>query len=267
MLRLALDHLTAVDSDPIQLARAAHRAGCAGICLFMQPMEVLPLMPGFDLYGDPGARRDLRQAMDDLGLELDIAYPFTLAGRTDVAAYLPAMECAAELGAWALNALVYDRDPSRRLDRFGAFCDLAASVGHRVAVEFYPPSQIGSLAAALDLVQAIDRPGEVGVNVDLLHLIRAGETVADLAAAPAGSVLYGQLSDGPAEAPADLDFEASSNRLLAGDGVFDLCGCVTALPRDCRLSVELPRNEAVTAGVPRDQRVALALGSVRRAVG
>ena len=266
MHRLALDHLTAVDSDPVTLAQAARDAGCDGMCLFMEPMDVLPLMPKFDIYGDLAARRDLRRQMDDLGVALDVAYPFTLAGRTDVQDFRVAMECAADLGALLLNALIYDRDPARRLDNFGAFCDLAASFGHKVGVEFYPPSQVGSLAAALDLVQALGRPGRVGVNVDVLHLMRAGESLAELAAAPADYILYGQLADGPSRAPDQLDFEASSNRLLAGAGIFDLGGFVRVLPKGCPISVEIPRNHAVTAGVSRDERVALAVDSVRRAI-
>lgn len=266
MQRLALDHITAVDSDPLTLVQAARRAGCDGVCLFMEPMDVLPLMPKFDIYGDLSARRDLRRQMDDLGVALDVAYPFTLAGRTNVQDFRMAMECAADLGARLLNTLIYDRDPVRRLDTFGAFCDLAASFGHKVGVEFYPPSQVGSLAAALGLVQAIGRPGSVGVNADLLHLMRAGESLADLAKAPAEYILYGQLADAPALAPDDLDFEASSNRLLAGDGAFDIGGFVHALPKGCPISVEIPRNHAVTAGVSRHERVALAVDSVRRAM-
>ncbi|MBU6393026.1 MAG: TIM barrel protein [Sphingomonadales bacterium] len=266
MQRLALDHITAVDSDPVTLAEEARVAGCDGICLFMQPMDVLPLMPRFEIYTDLSARRDLKLRMDDLGVALDVAYPFTLAGRTNVEDFKVAMECAAELGAFVLNALIYDRDEARRLDTFGAFCELAAGFEHRVGVEFYPPSQIGSLAAALSLVQAIGRPGRVGINVDLLHLMRAGETIADLAAAPPGTVLYGQIADGPAERPGDLDFEASSQRLRAGEGVFDIAGFVKALPPGCPISVEIPRNDAVASGVPRRERVALAVGSVRRAL-
>lgn len=266
MQRLALDHITAVDADPVTLVEYARVAGCDAVCLFLQPMAVLPLMPQFDILADLGARRALRRRMDDLGVTLDVAYPFTLAGRTDVQDFCVAMECAADLGALMLNVLLYDRDPVRREDTFGRFCDLAAGFGHRVGVEFYPPSQIGSLAAALGLVQAIDRPGRVGVNTDLLHLMRSGGSLAELAAAPPGTILYGQLADGPARAPHDLDREASSDRLLAGEGEFDLAGFVQALPPGCPISVEIPRHHAIAAGVPRARRVALAVDSVRRAI-
>ena len=268
MQRLALDHITAIDTTPQQLAEAARAAGCDGICLFMEPMDVLPLMPKFDIYGDANARLELRQRMDDLGVVLDLAYPFTLAGRTDIASFTAAMECAAALGAGLLNVLSYDRDPARRHDKFAEFCELASGFGLRVAVEFYPVSQVRSLAEALKLVLLIGRPGEVGINADLLHLMRSGGSIAELAAAPVGSILYGQFADGPATCFEDrLDFEASSARLLAGQGVFDLAGFARALPIGCPVSVEIPRNAEVTAGVSVVERVRLAVASVRRALG
>ncbi|OCC25124.1 xylose isomerase [Croceicoccus estronivorus] len=267
MLSLSLDHITAVDTTPVQLAEAAHAAECRGICLFMEPMEVLPHLPQFDIYGDLGQRREFGQRMKDLGIALDLAYPFTLAGRTEVDGFKRAMECAAELDAQLLNALMYDRNPERKLDTFGQFCDLARSFGLRVGVEFYPVSQVRSLAEALELVQQIGRPGEVGINADLLHLMRSGGTIEELAAAPEGYILYGQLCDGAESCPEDKrDYEASSERLLAGEGVFDLKGFAEALPEGCPMSVELPRNAALEAGVPVSERVRLAIESVRQAL-
>ncbi|MFN3458411.1 MAG: sugar phosphate isomerase/epimerase family protein [Novosphingobium sp.] len=247
MQRFALDHITAIDTTPVQLAQAARAAGCDGMCLFMEPMDVLPLMPKFDIYSDRAARAETRRVMDDLGVSLDLAYPFTLTGRTDVASFAVAMECAGELGAGLINALLYDRDPVRRLDTFGRFCDMAEGFGLKVGVEFYPPSQVPSLAAALELVSQVARPGRVGINVDLLHLMRSGGSIAELAAAPEGYVLYGQVADGPAQAPDNAELEASCERLLCGEGDFDVAGFVRALPAGCPLSVEIPRNHAVGA--------------------
>ncbi len=262
---VALDHITAVDATPRQLVEAAAGAGCAGICLFMEPMAVLPAMPPFDLYGDQQARRELAGCLADLRLSLDLAYPFTLTGRSDPASFDAAFETAAELGARLVNVLAYDRDPVRRLDVFGRFCDRATRFDLGVAVEFYPPSQIGSLAAALALVGAIDRPGQVGVNVDILHHMRSGGTLTELKAAPAGYVLYGQLCDGMLVAPKDIEHEASRARLLAGEGQFDLAGFVAALPAGTPISVEIPRDHALAQ--PRERRVADAVDGVRAALG
>ena len=247
--RLALDHITAADTTPIRLAELASAAGCDAICLFMQPMEVLPLLPHFDLYGSAAERQALVRRMADLGVTLDVAYPFTIAGRTEIAGFTRAMECAAELGADVLNALLYDRDPVRRVERFEEFCALAGSFGLRTGIEFYPPSQVRSLADALALAEAVGRVGEVGINVDLLHLMRSGGTFAELAAAPA-----------------DIDYEASSERLLPGEGSFDLAGFVRALPAGCPLSIEIPRNAAAMAGEPVEERVRKAVDGVRAAI-
>jgi len=265
MQRLALDHITAIDTTPAQLAQVARSVGCDGICLFMEPMDVLPLMPPFDIYGDRAARAATRTVMNDLGVALDLAYPFTLAGRTEIAGFATAMECAADLGAGLINALLYDRDPARRLDRFGAFCDMAAGFGLNVGVEFYPPSQVPSLACALELVGEIGRPGAVGVNVDLLHLMRSGGTIVELAAAPADYILYGQIADGPAQAPDDIELEASSERALCGEGVFDVAGFARALPARCPISIEIPRNHAV-GYEPTVERARRAVASVRAAL-
>ncbi|MCP5395262.1 MAG: TIM barrel protein [Sphingomonadaceae bacterium] len=267
MRRLALDHITTVDCGPIELAQIARETGCEGICLFMESMDVLPLMPPFDIYSDLTQRREFGRVLRDLEMSLDLAYPFTLAGRTEIADFAVAMECAAELGAGLVNVLVYDRDPARRADKFAAFCDMARGFGLKVGVEFYPVSQIRSLAEALELVQAVGRPGEVGINADLLHLMRSGGSIAALAAAPVGTILYGQLCDGPAtRAAQELDFEASSDRLLPGDGCFDLAGFVAALPAGCPLSVEVPRNAAITPDYSPAQRAKDAINAVRRAL-
>lgn len=266
MQRLALDHITAVDTTPIQLAQVARASGCDAICLFMEPMDVLPLMPKFDIYDDLSARREFKRCMADLDIVLDVAYPFTLAGRTDVAGFAKAMECAADLGAGVLNALLYDRNPERRADTFGEFCNLAGTFGLKVGVEFYPPSQVRSLAEALALAELAGPADRVGINADLLHLMRSGGTLAELAAAPTERIYYGQLSDAPLIAPEDLDFEASSERMLPGQGDFDLKGFVKALPPGCPLSVEIPRNHAVRAGEPLAERVGAAVTAVRRAL-
>ncbi|TCJ37027.1 sugar phosphate isomerase/epimerase [Parafrankia sp. BMG5.11] len=263
MRRLALDHLTVVDADPFELAVVASGTGCEGICLFMQPMEVLPSMPAFDLYGDRTQRRRLGTVLADLGVALDLAYPFTLSGRTTVSDFAPAMECAAELGTGALNALIYDREPSRRAENFGSFCDLASRFSLKVAVEFYPVSQVRTISDALTLVQGIGRPETVGINVDLLHLMRSGGSVADLASIPPEYIRYAQVCDGPAlRATEDFDFEASSDRLLPGEGSFDVEGFVTTLPTECPISIEVPRNADV-GRLPSADRALAAVDATR----
>ena len=266
---LALDHLTVVDTTPSELVSVASAVGCQAVCMFLEPMAVLPLMPHFSLHGITPEARETRARMDDLGVGLDLAYPFTLAGRTELAAFRPALETAAWLGARAVNVLLYDRDPIRRFDNFAAFCAMSKAYGLDVAVEFYPPSQLPTLEAALALVCRQNEPGRVGVNVDLLHLMRSGGSLAALSAAPAPFLRYAQYCDAPLSGPPtgmSVDEEASAHRQLPGAGEFDLAGFAACLPAGLAASVEVPRNDAVLAGVPRLTRARQAVDSTRRQI-
>lgn len=264
--RLALDHLTVTDTTPSQLVSVAAEIGCEAVCVFMSPVDILPRMPHFELLGATAERRETRARCDALGVGIDLVYPFTLTGRTDANTFLPALETAAYLRAQAVNVLLYDRDPARRLDVFGAFCTLAASHALEVVVEYYPVSQIKSLAAAIALVDH-QLPGRVGINVDLLHFNRSGGNLPELAAAPAGSIRYAQYCDGAATVEqSQWEWEASSQRLLPGAGTFDLAAFARALPQDVRASVELPQEDALLSGMPVVERARRAVTAVRRVI-
>jgi len=117
-----------------------------------------------------------------------------------------------------------------------------------MAVEFYPLSQVRSLAEALDLVRQ-PLPGKVGINVDLLHLKRSGGDVSELAAVRADLIRYAQYCDGAATVEqSQWEWEASSQRVLPGAGVFDLAGFARALPPNVGVSVELPQEDALLSG-------------------
>lgn len=251
MASLALDHITVVDTTPIELAAVAAQTGCDGVCIFLHAMpDALPRLPEYNLITDASARRETKKVCADLGVAIDLAYPFTLASRTIIADFLPALEASAELGVPAVNALLYDRDPVRRLERFGAFCDLAKGFGLEVVVEFYPPSQIRSLADAMALLREAGRPN-AGINLDLLHHIRSGGSVEDLAQAGQAAFRFVQLSDGPASVAEDkLVWEAGMQRLLPGAGQLPLPAMMAIMPRKARMTVEVPQEEQIVAGLP-----------------
>jgi sugar phosphate isomerase/epimerase len=263
---LALDHLTAVDAGPLDLMDLAAGAGCQAVSLFLYPLSVLPQMPAFDLVGDRAARERCVARRDELGLRVDLAYPFTLAGGTDPDLLVPALVAAAGLGAFAINVLVYDRDPDRRVARLARLAHLAGDHGLATAVEFFPASQVRSLAEGLALVEAVGA-ANLGLNVDLLHLVRSGEGVSALAQAPSGRLFYGQLCDGPLVCPPEArDREAAFERMAPGEGDLDVVGFVAALPATLRLSVEAPLGAALAAGAPISERVRRAVAGARAAL-
>jgi sugar phosphate isomerase/epimerase len=264
MASLALDHLTIVDATPAELAAIAAQAGCDGVCVFLHAMpDDLPRLPDYDLIADKTARRETKTICADLGLTIDLAYPFTLAARTDVAAFEPALAACAELGVPAVNALLYDRDPRRRLERFAALCDLAKGFGQEVLVEFFPGSQVKSLSAALEVLRDAGRVN-AGLNLDLLHFIRSAGSLQDLAAAPAAAIRMVQLSDGPMFMAEDqLAWEAGMQRALPGEGALPLKAMLALLPEALRVTVEVPQEAQIAAGFSQFARAKRAVDAAR----
>lgn len=264
--RLSLDHLTVTDATPSQLAGLAGAVECAGICLFLHSMPVLPRMPAYDLIKDTAERRATRAALAANGVVVDMVYPFTMTGRTDVAAFGPALAVAAELGAPLANVLCYDRDPVRRVEKLEQLAILANSHGIGLAIEFYPPSQVRTLAEALATVEAVGR-GDVGVTLDLLHVMRGGDEQASWPLLSRPCIRIAQVSDGPADRPADrIEWEAGIQRMLPGEGVFDIAGFAAAVPAGVPLSVEVPQEAAAEAGRSMLERARDAVAATRRLI-
>lgn len=265
--RLTLDHLTAGDTTPSKLVEIAARVGCAGVGLFLQPMEMIAGMPMFAVTGNTPERRATRDAMRAGDVKLDIAYPFTLTGRSVVEDFEPLLETAAWLGGRLANVLCYDHDAARRADRLSALAELARGYGIALALEFYPPSQVRSLAEALATLKRAHHDG-IGVTLDLLHLMRAGELPAALPRLADPRVRIAQLSDGPATIAADqAEREAGSERLLPGDGAFDIAGFVAGLAPGCPVTVEVPRRSALAAGLSAYERARIAVAATRAVLG
>ncbi|MEZ5696289.1 MAG: TIM barrel protein [Sphingomonadaceae bacterium] len=265
---LALDHLTVVDAAPVDLIELAHGAGFRAIGLFLHAMKELPLMPPFDLVADRQMRGTVRERAEQLGVGIDIAYPFSLGGSGDLRDFEPAMECAAELGAAFLNLLIFDRDEARRADRLAQFATLAAGFGLTPLIEFYPQSAVASLTDAVALLENLPEPGLAALNVDLLHLYRSGGTSEQVRALPQEMLAYAQICDGPLQRErSEWAVEAGSARQLPGDGAFDLAGFLDALPQPCRVSVEVPDDQACKDGLAKQLRAGRAMEATRRFCG
>jgi sugar phosphate isomerase/epimerase len=159
------------------------------------------------------------------------------------------VDAAAELGA--RHVLVASGPAGRPevLERFVSLCQRAAPAGVTVVLEFLPIFTVGSLSAAVQIVQEAAQPNG-GVLVDTLHLARSGGTAADLRALPAELLPYLQLADAPAGAPPpeELREEALHGRLLPGDGKLPLVAVLAAVP-DVPISLEV-RSRALMDAYP-----------------
>jgi sugar phosphate isomerase/epimerase len=209
---------------------------------------------GISLWGrDYGRARadglsdaDMRMLLADNGLvvaELDPAW-WWLPRASDV--YIPddadtmqvfrygedAMFAIGEaVGARSLNATDVFGGPWGVDDAAAAFaglCDRAREHGLLVHLEGLPWSQIPDVRAAWEIVRRADRANG-GIVVDAWHFFRANPNFDALRAVPGDKVLGIQLDDGPAAPEDNLVRATLHNRLLPGDGDFDLAALVATL--------------------------------------
>jgi sugar phosphate isomerase/epimerase len=134
-------------------------------------------------------------------------------------------------------------------------------------LEFLPILGVRTLTDAVRAASDVGDP-RVGVLVDALHLARAGQSPADVAALDPALFPYLQICDADAEPPEDLLDEALHGRQLPGDGGLPIAELLAAVP-DVPLSFEL-RSRALREAHPdpldraRAVRAAVAVvGSVR----
>jgi sugar phosphate isomerase/epimerase len=148
---------------------------------------------------------------------------------------------------------------------FGALCDRAADHGLRVALEFVPIlTEPGDLSSALEIVELADRPNG-GICIDAWHFFRGERQFDLLETFPADRLVLLQLCDGPL-VPVNPDYEADTltNRLLPGDGEFDLTRFAGSLLRapDAYVSVEV--FSTVLQQLPHDETARLLAASGHR---
>ena len=135
------------------------------------------------------------------------------------------------VGARSLNAVdVFGGNwtTEQAADAFALLCDRAAEHGLLVHIEALPWSRIPDVATAWEIARLADRPNG-GVAVDAWHYFRAGADEAALRSVPGDRVLGIQLDDGPAQPEANLVEATLHERLLPGDGEFDLTSLIQAL--------------------------------------
>src|SRR6516164_11427022 len=190
--------------------------------------------------------KDLVTLLDDHGLvvaELDPAWWWTPGAASfsippeldpvDVFRFGEAelFRIAEVVGARSVNAadvIGGDWSVEQAAAAFAGLCDRASDYGLLVHLEWLAWSRIPDLATALEVVTLADRVNG-GLNVDMWHCARTETTAADLLEVPGDRVLAVQVDDGPAEPEEHLIEATLHERLLPGDGSFDLVGYLGAL--------------------------------------
>ncbi|GGF42056.1 xylose isomerase [Aliidongia dinghuensis] len=240
MIPLGVAHLTALELPPPAFVRAATKAGFRSVGLRLHPA-----MAGGAAYPTQTgtkAHSELRDLLRAEGVTLHDIEFIQLTPEIVVDSFAAMLEAGADLGAVAVTVSGDDKVTGRLTENFAAMCDLAASFGLRVDLEFMRWRAIGTLAQAASIVVDAGKPNGA-VLVDALHLSRSGGTPADLRNLPAGLVRAAQLCDAGAVLPTtdeDTILEARGGRLPPGDGALPLVALLDSLPPDTALGAEVP---------------------------
>lgn len=256
---LSLSYYTVPELDALETVAVAAATGCRHVGL-----RLLGGQPGggeTQLLSDPALRRKLRLAMSDHGVSALDANTVRLVPTTDIAAYRPFFDAAAELGARHVLTTVDDPEPDRLEDNLLQLCAMAAERALTIDFEFVPWLHLSGIEATARLIRQCGHPA-LGISVDALHYFRSQGSPAQIAQLPPQWFRYAQLCDvasvtSPASREAFID-EATRERLPPGEGVIDLVGLLRALPPSIPLALEIPQ-QALSQSLPAKIRVARAV--------
>jgi sugar phosphate isomerase/epimerase len=260
---LSVHQLTALDAMPASLIELAGQNGCAHVCLFTHVPQVAqgryPLVTKAHVP-------DLLACMEGEGVSLCNLEVFPLDGDEDFAAFERGLETGAALGATRATVHLHNvTGPAESIDRFSAFCDLAAQFGIVAGLEFNAFSGVCDIASAAAIVRAAERTNGQLV-CDALHLFRNGGSVAQVMT-HADIIGYAQLSDGPLSRPREEWWsEAVRSRELPGEGELPLVDFVAALRDATVIEIEVPRAFDAKAGMDADTRVRRAVEASRAVI-
>ncbi len=263
MLDLSLHHLTALDASPEALIAIAGSLGCSHVCLFAfvpeQAAHRFPVMAQAD-------ESRLRDALAAAEVALGNVEVFPLDSDASPARYRRALALAAALGASRATAHIHAADLQTAIVRFADFCDVAADFGLTAGLEFNAFSAIRDPATAAAIVRSTGRPNG-DIALDLLHLVRSGSNVADVAAI-ADITGYVQLCDGPLNTRESARWhEAIEERMLPGEGEFPLAQLIAPLRAGTLFAVEVPQAAARKAGATAHERARRAVAAARNVLG
>lgn len=238
----SIAQLTALPYTPPQLVQLTADVGC-GAC----GVRLLPASPGgphYPLMTDKAMLRETQARMSATGVRVLDLEIIRIAPSFDVTAYGAFFEAGAALNARHILVAGDDADVARMTANFAALCDAAAPYGLSCDLEPMPWCPVASVSDAVRIVDGAGRPNGA-VLVDALHFFRSASTLAEVKRLPRSRLNYAQMCDGKVPGPTThegLIHDARCERLLPGEGGFDLKALFAALPADLPVSIEIPSD-------------------------
>lgn len=258
--RPSLEFLTAIEASPPDLAAMAHENELDLVSLpVVSPRDGI----GWNLIGDTPERRATKAALRENGVGVDVIEAFYIRADTDIAAWRPAMESGAELGAKRIVMVHQLPDEALLLEKAAAFCEQADEFGLAPILEYTPRMTQKTFAQAKEFVARLGRP-ELTIEADSLHTARGGTPLSALAENHA-LISRAQICDGPATiGPEDGLHEAINERMVPGEGQLPLVDFLRSLPDGIVMGLEVPMQSRQQAGHDARRRVRDVVQGYRR---
>jgi sugar phosphate isomerase/epimerase len=184
-------------------------------------------------------KRAVLERLGDSAVVVDSVEAFML--MPDVRGAEPGIALAAELGARTItvvNAAIADDGAAAQ--QLTDFCALAHRYGLLVGLE---PISMGATRTPADGLRIVQRSGATNARlvIDVLHVVRTGTPLSDVAAIDPALIGSFQICDGPLQITAsELVEEASSSRMVPGSGDFPLEEFLRIAPASVPLGLEVP---------------------------
>jgi sugar phosphate isomerase/epimerase len=235
----SLSHLSALDLTPPQLVSVAAEAGYWAVGLRLNPAA--PGTVSYPLRPGTAAMAETLQRMDDTGVAVYDVEFIPLTPTIDIPGHAAMFEAASALGAQRVNVSGDDPDVSRLTSSFAGICELAASFGLDVDLEFMRWRHVGTLAQAAEIVRGSGAHNGA-ILLDVLHLFRSGGQPSDVRGLEPGLIRSVQLCDAPAASPPPEGIveEARKYRIAPGAGELPLADLLASLPGEVAFGVEVP---------------------------
>jgi sugar phosphate isomerase/epimerase len=243
--RFSLAHLTVLGCSPPEMTRIAARAGYDFVSYRLIQMG-LANERDYSLAHNPAMLRETKSALADTGLKLHDIELARIVDGVDIAAYLPELEVAAQLGARRVISSVWTANRTYAIDSLGRLCGIAGKLGLQVSLEFVTWSNAPRLRDAVGLMGAVRQPN-CGLLIDTLHFHRSRVRLEELDEVPSERFHFVHLCDAPREIPAtagELIRTGREARLDPGEGGIDLAAIISRLPR-VPYSLEIPNLDRV----------------------
>ena len=148
-------------------------------------------------------------------------------------------------------------------DSFGTLCAEAERAGTRVGIEIMPWSNLSTIENTMPVVDAANAKNG-GVLLDIWHMERGGVPYDHIGRLPADKIISIELDDGPAQPGPDLWHETLHDRLLCGQGAFNIRGFLSEVKKagyDGPVGVEILSQ--VHRKLPLKEMAERAIASVR----